>query len=124
MIEVPDLRGNVLAGRHAEQLHALAVTRVEALLGRLVDDLALLGVGPLLVAALAVARRHLHLLARGGEGVGDRGAGVLPPHLEHAREGEELRRGHEVVAHVLAQLVTAMDGIIYTSYILIQHHES
>ena len=110
MIEVPDLRGNVLTGRHAEQLHALAVARVEALLGRLVDDLALLGVGPLLVAALAVARRHLHLLARGGEGVGDRGAGVLPPHLEHAREGEELRGGHEVVAHVLAELVTAIDN--------------
>ena len=110
MIEVPDLRGNVLTGRHAEQLHALAVARVEALLGRLVDDLALLGVGPLLVPALAVARRHLHLLPPGGEGVGDRGAGVLPPHLEHAREGEELRGGHEVVAHVLTELVTAMDN--------------
>ena len=33
----------------------------QALLGLLVDDLALLGVGPVLLPALPVARHHLHL---------------------------------------------------------------
>ena len=62
--------------------------------------------GPLLVPALAVAVGHLDLLPGGGEGVGHHGAAVLPPQLKQPGEREELGGGHEVVTHVLAQVVT------------------
>ena len=62
--------------------------------------------GPLLVTALAMTVGHLDLLPGGGEGVGHHGAAVLPPHLKQPGEREELGRGHEVVTHVLAQVVT------------------
>ena len=96
----------------------------------LVDDLALLGVSPVLLPALPVARGHLHLrdkrhkgfhhenhdpvdLFHGlvdlleplGEGRGHLGAAVFPPQLVLLGEGEELGAGHEVVAGVLPQLV-------------------
>ena len=66
---------------------------------------------PLLVPALAVTGGHLHLLLPSGEWAGDGGAAVLSPQLELAREGEELGGGHEVVAHVLAEVV-AEDCVI------------
>ena len=61
--------------------------------------------GPLLVPALAVASRHLHLLLSGREGVGDGGTAVLASQLVVLGEGEELSRGHEVVTDVLAEVV-------------------
>ena len=111
MIEVPDLRGNVLTGRHAEQLHALAVARVEALLGRLVDDLALLGVGPLLVPALSVARRHLHLLPCPRKWIGHRGTRVFASKLELPGEGNKLGRSHEIVTNILTQVITEKNEV-------------
>ena len=60
---------------------------------------------PLLVPALTVASRHLHLLLSGWEGVGDGGAAVLTPQLVVFREGEELRRSHEVMTDVLPEVV-------------------
>ena len=69
-----------------------------------------LGVRPLLVPGLAVAVGHLDLLPGGGEGVGHGGAAVLAPQLEQPGEGEELGRGHEVVTHVLAQVVAEIIG--------------
>ena len=66
---------------------------------------AYLGVGPLLVPALTVAGRHLHLLPSVWEGVGDGGAAVLASQLVVFREGEELRRSHEVMTDVLSEVV-------------------
>ena len=60
---------------------------------------------PLLVPALAVASRHLHLLLPGWEGVGDGGAAVLTSQLVVFREGEELSGRHEVMTDVLAEVV-------------------
>ena len=122
MIEEPNLRGNILAGSDVEEFHALPVSSIKALLGHFVDYFTLLkttsyyfdinraqypdlGVGPLLVPALAVAVGHLDLLPGGGEGVGHHGAAVLPPQLKLPGEREKLGRGHEVVTHVLAQVV-------------------
>ena len=82
------------------------MTGVEALPGVLVDDLALLGVCPLLVPALAVARRHLHLLTCSRKWIGHGGAGVLASQLELPGEGDELRGCHEVVTNILAQVIT------------------
>ena len=61
--------------------------------------------GPLLLPALPVAGRHLHLLLPGREGAGDGGAAVFSPQLKFPGEGEELGGGHEVVADVLSEVV-------------------
>ena len=61
--------------------------------------------GPLLVSALTVAGRHLHLLPSVWEGVGDGGAAVLTSQLVVLGEGEELSRRHEVMTDVLAEVV-------------------
>ena len=124
MIKKPDLRGNILAGSDEEKFHTLSVSGVKTLFGHFVDNFPLLngifsrhihmyfsdahlGMGPLLVPALTVAVGHLNFLPGGGEGVGHHGAAVLPPQLKQPGEGEELGRGHEVVTHVLAQVVAA-----------------
>ena len=62
--------------------------------------------GPLLVPALPVTSRHLHLLHSGWEGVGDGGAAVLTSQLVVFGEGEELSRRHKVMTDVLAEVVT------------------
>ena len=66
---------------------------------------AYLGVGPLLVPALTMAGRHLHLLPSVWEGVGDGGTAVLSSQLVVFGEGEELSRRHEVMTNVLAEVV-------------------
>ena len=82
------------------------MTRVKTLPGVLVDDLPLLGVGPLLVSALTVARRHLHLLTCPRKWIGHGGARVLASQLELPGEGDKLSSSHEVVTNVLAQVIT------------------
>ena len=82
------------------------MTRVQTLPGVLVDDLPLLGVGPLLVPALAVARRHLHLLTCPRKWIGHRGTRVLASQLKLPGEGDKLGRCHEIVTNILAQVIT------------------
>ena len=130
MIEIPNLRRNILAGSNKEKFHTLTMASIQALFGHFVDNFPLLksklvlmqhftpynpylSVGPLLVPALTVAAGHLHLLPGGREGVGHHGAGVLPPQLKQPREGEELGRGHEVVTHVLAQVIAAIMSEVF-----------
>ena len=70
----------------------------------------LLGVDPLLGAAVAVAGHHLHAHHGGGlaaEGA-HLGAAVLAPHLVPLRQREELGGGDEAVARVRPQLVTVL----------------
>ena len=67
---------------------------------------AYLSMCPLLVSALTVAIRHLHLLLSAWEGVRDGGTGVLASQLVVFREGEELSRRHKVMTDVLAEVVT------------------
>ena len=78
-----------------------------------------LGVSPLLVPALAVARGHLHLLQPLREGAGDGGAAVLAPQLELSGEREELSGGHEVVADVLTKVVAK--GFVSLDWLSIYH---
>ena len=70
MVKIPNLRGNVLARSNIQEVHALASPCIQALLGGLVYDLPLLGVGPLLLPSLPVTHRHLHLLPPLWEGCG------------------------------------------------------
>ena len=106
MVKIPNLRWYVFARSNIENLHALSMTRVKTLPGVLVDDLPLLGVGPLLVSALTVARRHLHLLTCPRKWIGHRGTRVFASKLELPGEGDKLGRCHEIVTNILAQVIT------------------
>ena len=110
VIKIPNLRWDVFARSNIENLHALSVTRVKTLPSVLVDDLPLLGVGPLLVPALAVARRHLHLLTCPRKWIGHGGARVLASQLELPGEGDKLSCCHEVVTNILTQVITKINN--------------
>ena len=55
---------------------------------------------------LPTGKTKSHLFSRLGKGGRHLGAGVLPPELVGLGEGEELGGGHEVVAHVLPEVVS------------------
>ena len=79
MVKIPNLRGNVLARSNIQEVHALASPCIQALLGGLVYDLPLPGVGPLLLPSMSVTHGHFHLLHPLWEGCGHHGAVILPP---------------------------------------------
>ena len=62
MVKIPNLRRNVLARSNIQEVHALAMPCIQALLGGLVYDLPLFGVGPFLLPFLAMTNGHLHFL--------------------------------------------------------------
>lgn len=80
---------------------------IQTLVGRLVDQSALLRVDPLLIFGDGTGH-HLDLLISGPCQLTDLRAGVLSSELEVSRKGEELGGRHRVVAGVGADDVIVL----------------
>merc|ERR1719213_1176110 len=79
MIKIPHLRWDVLTWGNIQHVHTLTSPSIEAFLCCFMNHFSISCMCPLLLTALPVAHRHLHLLQPLGEGGRDRSAVVLPP---------------------------------------------
>ena len=93
--------------------------RVQTLVGGLVDEPALLGMDPLLVAGAGVAGHHADGLDARAGGLGHLRAGVLPPQLVGLAEGEELAGRGVLVAGVHAKVVRVLVVVLEIEMIFI-----
>ena len=105
MIKIPHLRWDVLAWSHIQHVHTLTSPSIEAFLCGFMNHFSISCMCPLLLTALSVAHRHLHLLQPLGEGGGHRSAVVLPPKLVLTGEREKLCRSHEIMTSILAKVI-------------------
>ena len=104
MIEIPNLRRDVLTRGNIKNFHALTMSGVKTFLGRLVNYLPLLGMRPFLVPTLAMTRAHLDFFTWTRKWICYGSARVLSPQLEFARKRKELSCRHEIVTHILAKI--------------------
>merc|ERR1719312_875199 len=87
---------------------ATAAPSIEAFLCGFVNNFSISCMCPLLLTALSMAHRHLHLLQPLGEGGGHRSAVVLTPKLILTGEREELRRSHKIMTSILTKVIRVL----------------